>query len=330
LGSFTTAAAKLLYGESSEALKAGRVATVQSLSGTGSLRLIAEFVHRFLPKAKVYNSSPTWGNHKAILKDAGIAEGEYRYWNGKTRGLDFEGMLADLEKAPNGSVILLHACAHNPTGVDPTKDQWRKIASVMKQKEHLPWFDSAYQGFATGDIEGDAWAIRYFVEQDFEMCTSQSFAKNFGLYCERAGTSGVVCADKAKAENVLSQLQVLIRPMYSNPPKHGALIVSTVLNDKALFAEWRDELKGMAHQIIKCRKLLFEELKRLGTPGDWTNIISQIGMFSYTGLSVAQCDVLVKKHHIYLLSNGRASMCGVNTHNVAYVARAIDDVVRNN
>jgi len=199
----------------------------------------------------------------------------------------------------------------------------------MKAKEHLPWFDSAYQGFATGDIEGDAWAIRNFVEQGFEMLTCQSFAKNFGLYCERAGTSAIVCADKTKAENCLSQLQVLVRPMYSNPPKHGALIVSTVLNDKNLFAEWRDELKGMAHQIIKCRKLLFDQLKDLGTPGDWSHIVSQIGMFSYTGLNAGQCDVMIKKHHIYLLSNGRISMAGVNTRNVNYIAKAIDDVVRN-
>jgi len=326
---FAALCGKLIFGEDSSVLKAGRVAIAQSISGTGGLRLAADFLARFLPGKTVYYPNPTWGNHKNIFNDAKLTSKPYAYWNAKGRDLDIKGMLEDLRKAPEGSIILLHACAHNPTGVDPTADQWKQISIVVKEKKHFPFFDLAYQGFASGDVNRDAFAIRYFVEQGHELCVSQSFAKNLGLYNERTGTLSFVLETKEQAVAVHSQLAALIRPNYSNPPAHGARIVKTVLSDPALVAEWKEELKYMSGRIDKCRHLLHDELTKLGTPGSWKHIITQIGMFSYLGLNVAQCKAMISKHHVYLLDSGRISMAGVSTKNVAYVARAIDDVVRN-
>jgi len=328
LAGFYTKARELMFGTGSAAIKAGRIASCQTISGTGSLSLGADFLATYMKGAAVYLPNPTWPNHDQIF-GRGSPVKKYRYWNESKRNLDLSGMLEDIKAAPEKSVIMLHACAHNPTGVDPTQDQWKQIAQVCKSRNHLVYFDCAYQGFATGDLDADAWAVRYFVDQGFEMLVSQSFAKNFGLYDCRVGTLSIVCEDSKKAAAVSSQLEILIRASYSNPPAHGARIVEIVLNDKELSEEWKGELKLMSGRIIQCRKLLLEELKRLGTPGDWTHITSQIGMFSYTGLSKAQCKVLLEKHHIYLLSNGRISMAGINTGNVKYLAQCIHEVVVN-
>jgi len=223
----------------------------------------------------------------------------------------------------------LHAAAHNPTGVDPTKEQWDKIMDVCKSKKHLCWFDSAYQGFATGDLEKDAYAMRKFADAGLPLLVSQSFAKNFGLYGERIGTFSTTCATKDEVKCVMSQLDIIIRNLYSNPPKHGANIVKTVLSDPALYQEWRDELMAMSVRIQDMRAKLYDELVRLGTPGSWTHITSQIGMFSFTGLTPEQSKAMVDKHHIYMLGNGRVSMAGVTSGNVKYIAESIDDVVRN-
>jgi len=247
----------------------------------------------------------------------------------KKKKLDIKGMLADIAAAPEGSIMLLHACAHNPTGVDPTTEEWKQIMNVIKTKNHFTWFDSAYQGFASGCLDRDAWAIRHFVDNGLEMIVCQSFAKNFGLYGERIGGLHMVCNDVKKVDEVISQLNVLIRPFYSNPPKHGAEIVHTILSNPELYSEWKVELKAMADRINKMRTLLFDELNKLGTPGDWSHIKSQIGMFSFTGLTTGQCESLIKNHHIYLLTSGRISMAGINSKNVIYLARCIDDVVRN-
>jgi aspartate/tyrosine/aromatic aminotransferase len=324
---FRTAAAKLMFGPESKAIKEKRIATVQSLSGTGSLRLGAEFVAQFLKGSAVLISKPTWGNHNAVFQKAGVKQLTYEYWNSKTRGLDMAGMLANLQSAPNKSIVLLHVCAHNPTGVDPTQAQWKQIAAVMKEKGHFPFFDCAYQGFATGDLSADNYPVRLFIELGFEMVVCQSFAKNFGLYAERIGALHVVVNNPAMTAPVVSQLAVIIRPMYSNPPRHGAHIVSAILNDPKLFAEWEAELKGMANRIKDMRTALLSELKKLKTPGDWSHIVTQIGMFSYTGLSPKQVDKMIKTHHVYMLGNGRISMAGVNTKNVAYLANAIHDCV---
>lgn len=225
-------------------------------------------------------------NHKLVFMNAGFQEYKsYRYWDPNSRSLDLVGMLEDLRAAPAGAVIILHACAHNPTGVDPKPEDWEQIAQVVREKNLFPLFDSAYQGFASGDLDKDAFAVRSFIQQGFELVCCQSFAKNFGLYNERVGNMTLVTNDKAKLPNALSQITLLIRGMYSNPPQHGARIVATALNDETLNQEWRVCIKTMADRIISMREGLKSRLVKLGTPGTWDHIVNQIGMFSYTGLS---------------------------------------------
>merc|ERR1711990_379736 len=276
----------------------------------------------------VYVSTPTWGTHNSIMSHADVPLKQYRYWDAENRNLNLNGMLEDFEAAPEGSIMMLHAAAHNPTGVDPTKEQWDQIMAVCQKKKFICWFDSAYQGFATGDLEKDAYALRLFAENGLPLFVSQTFAKNFGLYGERIGTFSLTCGSQDSVKNVMSQLDIIIRNLYSNPPKHGANIVKTVLSDPALYQEWRDELMAMSKRIQDMRAVLLDELKTLGTPGDWSHITSQIGMFSFTGLSPEQSKAMVEKHHIYMLENGRISMAGVTSGNVKYIAQAIDDVVR--
>jgi aspartate aminotransferase len=213
------------------------------------------------------------------------------------------------------------------TGIDPTKDEWKQIAKVMRAKQHIPFFDCAYQGFASGDLERDAWAIRYFVKEGFNLFAAQSFAKNFGLYNDRVGTINIVTSSPKEATAVLSQMKMIIRPNYSNPPAHGSRIVAIVLSDPKLYAEWKEELKIMSGRIIDMRRALRSALESLKTPGDWSHITTQIGMFSFTGLTPKQCAALMEQSHIYLLGSGRISMSGLNTNNIQYVAKAIHDVV---
>jgi len=320
---------KMIFGADSKLIKDGLVATVQTLSGTGALRVGAEFARRYAPGKSIYVSNPTWGTHTSIMEHANLPCKKYRYWDAENRNLNLAGMLEDIENAPDGSIIMLHAAAHNPTGVDPTKEQWDQIKAVCQKKGHLCWFDNAYQGYATGCLDKDGYATRSFAESGLQLLISQSFAKNFGLYGERAGTFSLTCGSTEEVNNVLSQLDVLIRNLYSNPPKHGANIVKIVLSNPELEQEWRDELLAMSMRIQSMRTELEDELVRLGTPGSWSHITSQIGMFSFTGLSPAQCKVMVDKHHIYMLGNGRISMAGVTSKNVKYLAASIDDVVRN-
>ena len=241
-------------------------------------------------------------------------------------------MLSTLRSAPRGSIILLHACAHNPTGVDPTQEQWKEIATVVREGGHFPFFDCAYQGFASGDLERDAWAVRYFVEEGFELCVAQSFAKNFGLYGERAGAFHFVASPSGDASGTIgriaSQLAILQRSEISNPPAYGARIASLVLNDRELFSEWEGNLRTMSGRIIKMREELQGKLEELGTPGKWTHITEQIGMFSFTGLNEEQVGKLRSEAHVYMTKNGRISMAGLNGGNVEYVAKAIDRAVR--
>ena len=242
------------------------------------------------------------------------------------------GMIGALEKAPEHSIILLHVCAHNPTGVDPTQEQWKKIAQVMQSKKQFPFFDCAYQGFASGDLNQDAWAVRYFIEQGFELVIAQSYAKNFGLYGQRAGCFHFVSGPGSDAEEktvrVGSQLAILQRSEISNPPIYGARIASTCLNDPKLFSMWEDDLRTMSGRIKDMRKALKGKLEELGTPGTWNHITDQIGMFSFTGLTEKQVAMIKSDAHVYMTKNGRISMAGLNTNNVEYVAKAIDKVVR--
>ncbi|KAJ6002551.1 hypothetical protein N7451_005098 [Penicillium sp. IBT 35674x] len=333
LPDLTAAAQKLIVGADSPAIKEKRICTLQTISGTGAVHLGGLFLAKFHPqKPTIYVSNPTWANHHQIFTNVGLDIATYPYFSTQTKGLDFDGMMQSIKNAPNGSVILLHACAHNPTGVDPTQDQWREIAAAMRARSHFPFFDTAYQGFASGDLNRDAWSIRYFIEQGFELCVAQSFAKNFGLYGERTGAFHFVSAPGADAStanaHVASQLAILQRSEISNPPAYGARIASRILNDPVLFKEWEDDLRTMSGRILEMRAGLRERLEKKGTPGNWDHITSQIGMFSFTGLSEAQVATLRSKWHVYMTKNGRISMAGLNTNNIDYFAEAVDSVVR--
>jgi len=326
---FRKRSAELIFGKDSKSLRNGSIATLQCLSGTGSLRVGFEFLAQFLPRrTTVYTSIPTWGNQNTVAGKAGFKTKGYRYWDAKGKKLDIEGMLADIGNAPRGSIILLHACAHNPTGVDPTPSQWRRICATVKSKGHFPFIDAAYQGFATGSLENDSQAIRLFESQGMEFVVAQSYAKNFGLYGERAGCLHIVTESSAAAKAILTHAKKIIRPMYSNPPKHGAEIVELVLRTPQLFARWKEEIKLMSDRIKAMRAALKGHLDRLGTPGNWDHITSQIGMFSFTGLTKKQCRILMDKHSIYLLTNGRISMAGLNTGNIERFATSVDAAVR--
>jgi len=322
---------KLVFGEECAAMKENRICSVQALSGTGSLRVAAEFIKAHMkPEAhEIWVSDPTWGNHNTIFAKAGLTVKTYPYYEASTRGFDFDGMIKALEKeAKEGAHVLLHACAHNPTGVDPNTEQWKKIAEVMQKKKLVPIMDSAYQGYASGCLDKDAAAVRLFADMGFEMYMCQSFAKNLGLYGERIGMLHVLCKGESEAKAVLSQLKLVIRPMYSSPPIHGALLVEKILGDEASFAAWKKELAEMSNRILEVRKLLREGLEEKNTPGKWDHITSQIGMFSYTGLTAEQCERLTKDHHIYLLKSGRISLAGLNTNNIKKMIDAVDEVVR--
>ncbi|BBM99003.1 aspartate aminotransferase, chloroplastic [Marchantia polymorpha subsp. ruderalis] len=326
LAAFNKATAELLLGADSPAIKEGRVATVQGLSGTGSLRLGAAFIQRYFPGAKVLISSPTWGNHKNIFNDAGVPWSEYRYFEPKTVGLDFEGMMADIKDAPSGSFILLHGCAHNPTGIDPTPEQWEKIADLIEEKGHMAFFDVAYQGFASGSLDQDADSVRLFVKRGLEILVAQSYSKNLGLYAERIGAINAVVHSSDVAVRVKSQLKRLARPMYSNPPVHGAKIVANVVGDAALFDEWRAEMEMMAGRIKTVRQRLYDDLSTKDKSGkDWSFVLKQIGMFSFTGLNRAQSDNMSDKWHVYMTKDGRISLAGLSLAKCSYLADAIID-----
>jgi len=331
LTDFTNAAAKLVLGNESSTIIDNRYGTVQGLGGTGALRVGLGFLHTLLGLNTVYVSDPTWGNHISICKSIGYSDvRKYRYWSQGNCAIDFEGMLSDLEVAPEKSVILLHAIAHNPTGMDLDENQWRKIAQVMKSRNLFVFFDIAYQGFASGDLDKDAYAIRLFDQLGFEMFIAQSFSKNFGLYCERVGNLVYVCHNTDSLVAMKSQLTMCVRTNYSNPPAHGSRIVASVLNNPNLFQQWKDNVKIMADRILSMRDQLFNRLRELGTPGpsgSWEHIIKQNGMFSYLGITEKQVEFLVSKYHIYLLRSGRINMCGLNSRNVDYVANAIHDAV---
>ena len=319
---FTKAAVQLAYGADSPALD--RIAVTQSISGTGALRIGAAFLQRFYPgDKKIYIPTPSWANHKAVFSDAGLSVEQYRYYDKKTIGLDFEGMIADIKNAPKGSIFLFHACAHNPTGVDPTQEQWKEISNAVKQQGHYAFFDMAYQGFASGDTDKDAFALRHFVKEGHNVSLCQSFAKNMGLYGERVGSFSIVAESPEEKKRIDSQIKILVRPMYSNPPIHGARIASEILNNPSLYKQWLDEVKEMADRIITMRALLKENLEKLGSKHDWSHITSQIGMFAYTGLDAEAMDKLAKEHSVYATKDGRISVAGITSDNVGRLAEAI-------
>uniref|UniRef100_A0A0C9S8G8 Aspartate aminotransferase n=1 Tax=Wollemia nobilis TaxID=56998 RepID=A0A0C9S8G8_9CONI len=327
LAEFNKLSAKLILGSDSPAIQESRVATVQCLSGTGSLRVGAEFLSKHYSQRIIYIPVPTWGNHPKIFNLGGLSVQTYRYYDPSTRGLDYQGMLEDLSAAPSGAIVLLHACAHNPTGVDPTQEQWQGIRQLVRQKGLLPFFDSAYQGFASGNLDADAYSVRLFVADGGECLIAQSYAKNMGLYGERVGALSIICRTENVAKRVESQLKLVIRPMYSSPPIHGATIVATILGDRNLNYNWTLELKSMADRIISMRHQLYDALKARGTPGDWTHIIKQIGMFTFTGLNKDQVSFMTSEYHVYMTSDGRISMAGLSSRTVPHLADGIHAAV---
>ena len=328
IDSFVANSLKLAYGENSQLLKDGRVAGAQSLSGTGSLRLGFEFLKAFYPvkDAEVYTPIPTWPVHNTIPGRVGLKQKGYRYFDQKTKGLDINGMLEDLDKAPNEQIVMLHVCAHNPTGVDPTEAQWKQILEVVKRKQHFVMFDSAYQGFASGDLERDAAPVHLFTKSYDRLMLCQSFAKNFGVYGERAGTLSFVTGDKKEAEIVLSRMKQIARPIWSNPPIYGARLINVVLEDKALTEEWHRELKIMSGRMSAMRTGLYSKLQEKGSKHSWKHIIDQIGMFAYTGLTKEMVEELRNVHGIYMTADGRISICGLNTKNLDYIAESFHKV----
>nr|AIT70251.1 aspartate aminotransferase [Ahnfeltiopsis flabelliformis] len=329
LKSFCDASARLILGPNSPAIADARTTTVQALSGTGALRVGLTFVARFIsPNTNVYVPKQTWSNHRNVVPASGLPPTvDYRYLDSATGQVDIEALVQDLEAAPPRSVILLHGCAHNPTGADPTKEQWMQILDVVKRRNLLPFFDNAYQGFASGSLETDAWSVRAFVDAGLDMLVAQSYAKNMGMYGERVGALTVVASEKGAEDAIRSQLKAIIRAMYSSPPKHGALIVATILEDEKLFKEWEGELTKMSGRINDMRVKLKAALEKIGTPGTWDHITGQIGMFSYTGLTSQQVAFMREKYHVYMTSNGRISMAGLTDDTVQYVADAMKDAV---
>lgn len=319
----------LALGDGNHVVANGLNATVQGISGTGSLFIGATFLSHFFPGNRVvYLPTPSWGNHTPLFKLAGLTVKSYRYYDPKTCGLDFQGVLDDISKIPEKSIILLHACAHNPTGVDPKPEQWQELSALIKKRNLFPYFDMAYQGFASGDLTKDATAVRLFIKEGHNIALAQSYAKNMGLYGERIGAFTLVNSDKDEAARTLSQLKILIRPMYSNPPIYGARIVTEILGDSQLKAEWLHDVKGMADRIISVRTKLCENLKKNGSTRNWTHITDQIGMFCYTGLKGPEVERIIKDFSVYLTKDGRISMAGVTSKNVEYLAHAMHEVTK--
>ncbi|KAJ1869249.1 Aspartate aminotransferase, cytoplasmic [Coemansia sp. RSA 990] len=327
----TGGAQTLIFGADSAAVQQSRVYTMQTISGTGANMVGAVFLRQFKQpqSASVYISKPTWGNHRSIFETAGHEVREYRYCDYSTLTLDIAGMLEDLRAAPRGQIIVLHACAHNPTGIDPTKEQWEQIADVMAEQGHFPFFDCAYQGFATGSVDDDAFAIRLFASRGFEMLVAESFAKNMGLYGERTGCLHAVVKRPELLPRVSSQLNRLSRATISTASAYGAKVAGIVLQDPELYQEWLENMQTMSSRIMEMRKLLRARLEELRTPGDWSHVTSQIGMFSFTGLTTEQVQKLRAQYHLYMTDDGRISVAGLNTANIDHVAMAIDAVVRN-
>jgi aromatic-amino-acid transaminase len=323
---YNTGAQTLLLGKNSPLLASGRVLTAQSLGGTGALKIGADFLKQLLPNSKVVISNPSWENHRALFQAAGFTVETYPYYDAATHGLDFAGMLSSLQTLPEKTIVVLHACCHNPTGVDPTLDQWKQIVEVVKQKNLVPFVDIAYQGFGDG-LEQDAAVVRLFADNDLTMLISSSFSKSFSLYGERVGALTLVCSSKEENVRVLSQLKRVIRTNYSNPPTHGGKIVSSVLNTPELYEVWTSELAGMRDRIRSMRTQLVEKLKAHGVSQNFDFVLQQRGMFSYSGLTTEQVDRLREDHGVYAVSSGRICVAALNSGNIDAVAKAIAAVI---
>ncbi len=327
IAAYDNAVQKLLFGQDSDVIQQQRIVTAQSIGGTGALKLGADFLKTLDTSGIVAISNPSWENHRALFTNAGYEVQDYRYYEPSTNGLDFLGMLEDLQALPPSSVVILHACCHNPTGVDLTVDNWHEIIKIIQTKQHIPFLDIAYQGFGQG-IEEDAAAVRLFAESGMVFFVSSSFSKSFSFYGERVGALSIVTQTTEEAQRVLSQVKRVIRTNYSNPPTHGATIVNMVLNNPELNALWQEELASMRKRIQQMRTLMVQQLKNKGANKDFGFIIEQHGMFSYTGLTAAQVERLREEFAIYAVSTGRICVAALNMKNIDAVTDAIVEVCK--
>jgi len=326
IGSYDSAVQKLLFGADSEIIKSGRIVTSQAIGGTGALKTGADYLKRLLPDAIVAISDPSWENHRALFESAGFPVQNYRYYDAAKQGINLDGMLEDLRQLPTESIIILHACCHNPTGVDLSPEQWLKVLDVLRERKHIPFLDIAYQGFAEGIYE-DAAAVRLFADSGMDFFVSSSFSKSFSLYGERVGALSIVTESKEEAGRVLSQVKRVIRTNYSNPPTHGATVVGHVLNTPELNALWQAELAEMRERILLMRKLLVEQLAAKGAKRDFSFVAEQRGMFSYSGLTKEQVDRLRDEFAIYAVGTGRICVAALNMNNIDTVTDAIVQVL---
>lgn len=326
IAAYDQAVQKLLFGNDSALLAEGRVVTTQALGGTGALKIGADFLKRLLPNAVVAISNPSWENHRALFEAAGFPVQNYRYYDPASHGVDRAGLLEDLRALPARSIVVLHACCHNPTGVDLKPEDWKAVLEVLREREHVPFLDIAYQGFGDG-IDQDAEAVRLFAASGLQFFVSSSFSKSFSLYGERVGALSIVTASKDEAVRVLSQVKRVIRTNYSNPPTHGASVVSAVLNSPELRALWEEELGEMRERIRNMRLAMVKQLAELGAKRDFGFVTEQRGMFSYSGLTAEQVERLKSEFGIYAVGTGRICVAALNDSNLDAVTRAIAQVL---
>lgn len=328
LGAYRASVQNLIFGVDRGVVKSKRVATIQTVGGSGALKVGADFLKRYFPNSGIWVSDPTWDNHRSIFDGAGIAVSDYPYYDAKTGGVRFHEMIAKISSLPEQSIVLLHPCCHNPTGADLSRSEWQQLFPVMLNNRLIPFFDMAYQGFGDSIAE-DAWAVQALADAGGTFFVANSFSKNLSLYGERCGGLSVVCPDVEQAKLVLGQLKFTVRRNYSSPPAHGGQVVAQILGDTLLAAEWDGEVARMRERIKTVRRRLYEVMSTRIPGRDFSYLIKQRGMFSYTGLSAKQVDELREEHAVYLVRTGRMCVAGLNTRNVGYVADSLSAVLGN-
>ncbi len=326
LADYTAAVQKMIFGEDCLAYQEKRIVTTQALGGTGALKIGADFIRRFLPNSQVWISDPTWANHRALFEASGFTVNTYPYYDAETRGINFNAMLAEFKSMPEGSVVIMHACCHNPTGIDLSETQWNEIISIVKERSLIPFLDMAYQGFSKS-LEEDGQVIKQFADNCSYVFVSNSFSKSFSLYGERIGAFSLVAKSEDEATRALSQIRRVIRTNYSNPPRHGAEIVTHVLTSPELYTLWSDELSEMRSRIADMREKLAKHLSTLKKDTDFSYITQQNGLFSYSGLTKEQVEQLQNQYSIFAVGTGRICVAALNSNNIERVANAIAQVM---
>jgi aspartate aminotransferase/aromatic-amino-acid transaminase len=324
---YAAAVQRLIFGGENEVISSGRAATIHAPGGTGALRVGADLIHKFTPDAKVWMSSPTWANHNGIFGAAGFEITQYGYYDSESKGLDFVKMMSDLERVPAGDVVVLHTCCHNPSGVDLDGEQWKQVASLAVKNAWIPFLDFAYQGFGDG-VDEDRFAVEQFAAAGIDFFVASSFSKNFGLYNERTGAITVVTPNEAEASVAMSHLKMVVRTNYSNPPAHGGLVATIILDTPELHTMWLEELAGMRDRIVTMRKSLVAGLAAQGVDGDFSFIEKQRGMFSFSGWSDDVVSSLRKNNNIYVVGGGRINLAGLTTSNIEYVCQAVASAMK--